>query len=161
LSAVDIKEPLQLQVTPDDDSIAAQNIAAYTDSKQKNEKFDTVLIHQPTPKRLPGLDDESDTDSDDDNNEHYRGNLSGDLDQNETNNATKNSQPSEQQQQQLEQDSTTQEALLTETTISNPVDLTNSPIALDITTNDVDNDIDDSPDEAEDSPPAEDNNQDA
>jgi len=161
LSAFDIKEPLQRLVTPDDDNVAAQNVAAYSDSKQKNEKFDTVLIHQPTPKRLPGLDDESDTDSDEDNNEqHHRGNHSSDLDQNEDNAGTKNSQQSEQQQQQQQYD-TNQEDLLKESTISNPVDLTNSPITFDITTNEVDNDMDDSPDEAEDSPPAEDKNPDA
>ncbi|ETO27924.1 hypothetical protein RFI_09207, partial [Reticulomyxa filosa] len=68
LVSVDIQQPLQRQTTLEDEKEAAKNTASYADSKQKGEDFNTTLIHQPTPYRLPGLDDQSDTDSEDEDN---------------------------------------------------------------------------------------------
>jgi len=73
LSAVDIEQPLQRQVTPDDEKEAAKNTAVYTESKQRGENFNSRLIHQPTPYRLPDLDEQSDTDSDEEDNHDENG----------------------------------------------------------------------------------------
>jgi len=109
------------------------------------------LIHQPTPYRLPGLDDQSDTDSDEDNEPR--------KDAEQANEPSDENKSSVNETQTTEAHDAKQELLQNDDTINNvqmqasqPVDLTNSQVVSEPTTVEADKDVD----EAE-NPPLEEN----